>query len=77
MFGVYIEDVYGDVELTDDVCYIYNGAFHIAFEKNLELLIEDGIENPDYEVVSKITSDSNLIYFYHVYEYNEKDIVFN
>lgn len=33
MFGVYIEDIYGDVELTDDVCYIYNGAFHIAFEK--------------------------------------------
>jgi hypothetical protein len=77
MFGVYIEDVYGDVELTDDVCYIYNGAFHIAFEKNLDLLIQDGVENPDYEIVSQITSDSSLIYFYHVYKYSEKDIIFN
>jgi len=77
MFGVYIEDIYGDVELTDDVCYIYNGAFHIAFEKNLELLIEDGIENPDYEVVSQLTDNTNLPCFYHVHKYNKEDIIFN
>lgn len=77
MFGVYIEDVFGDVELTDDVCYIYNGAFHIAFERNLNLLIEDGIENPDYEVVSQLTDNSNLPCFYHVYKYNKEDIIFN
>ena len=70
MFGVYIEDMFGDIELTEDVCYIYNGAFHIAFEKNLALLVEEGIENPDYETVRKITSDSSLIYFYHVHEFN-------
>lgn len=74
MFGVYIKDIYGNIELTDEVCYTYDNAFHIAFEENFNLLIEEGIENPDDEIVNEITNDLNLIYFYHVYEYNMNDL---